>query len=114
MRKVALALLGILFLSFVGIDLAHLTGAIKQFPAFLFVENIVYALASLALMIGIVTNKDVWPLVTFFGAYLVGRVSRSVVTPYGTVPKLAPQHVPLLLLSLALALIGLYGCYKGR
>ncbi len=112
MRKVAAAILLVLFASFVGIDLAHVIGIIKRFPAFLFYENIVYAVASVILLIALLLRKNVYPLVTFFGAYLFGRVSRSVITPYGTVPKLAPQHVPLLLLSLALVLVGLYGCYK--
>jgi hypothetical protein len=103
----------VLFFSFVGIDVAHLVGVIKQFPAFLFFENVAYALASLVLLIAFAKGKEPWCWSTLFGSYLAGRVSRSVVTPYGTFPKLAPQHVPLLALSAALALASLAGRLRG-
>ncbi|ABU81463.1 hypothetical protein [Ignicoccus hospitalis] len=112
MKGPSSAVLILLFLSFIGIDVAHVIGVIKTFPFFLFVENLVYAGISLALLWGLLKDKDVWCLTASFGSYLTGRVSRSVITPYGTLPKLALQHVPLLALSLALALLGLWGCYR--
>lgn len=113
-RTLTIVLLVLLLLSFVGIDTAHLLGFIKEFPLFLFMENLVYAIISLVLIYLLLENKDAWPWVTFFGAYLTGRVSRSVITPYGTFPKLAAQHVPLLLLSLLLGVLGLIGCFKRK
>lgn len=113
-RTLTIVLLVLLLLSFVGIDAAHLLGFIKAFPVFLFMENLVYAAISLILIYLLLENKDAWPWVTFFGAYLTGRVSRSVITPYGTFPKLAAQHVPLLLLSLLLGVLGLIGCFKRK
>ena len=110
--EVTTAILLILLLSFIGIDLAHLLGLIKTFPLFLFIENLVYAAISAALLWELARGKKPWPYVASFGWYLTGRVSRSVITPYGTLPKLAAQHVPLLALSLALALLGLEGWLK--
>ncbi len=112
LRASTALLLFILLLGFIGIDLAHVVGFIKEFPFFLFMENLVYAIISVILIYFVAKGKDVWPFITFFGAYLTGRVSRSVITPYGTIPKLAPQHVPLLVLSLLLGILGLVGCYK--
>ncbi len=113
-RALTIALLILLLLGFVGIDVAHLLGLIKEFPLFLFVENLVYAIISLVLIYLLIENKDAWPWITFFGAYLTGRVSRSVITPFGTFPKLAAQHVPLLLISLLLGALGVVGCFRGR
>ena len=112
LKALTYIMLALLALSFFGIDLMHVIGVIREFPLFLFMENLVYLAASLLLMYGLKEGKDVWPWVTFFGAYLTGRVSRSVITPFGTFPKLALQHVPLLLMSLVLTLLGLIGCYK--
>ena len=105
-------ILSILLLSFVGIDLAHVFGFIRTFPLFLFAENLLYAAISAALLWKLMKGDKPWPYVASFGWYLTGRVSRSVITPYGTLPKLAAQHVPLLALSLALALLGLEGWLK--
>ncbi|NPA84600.1 MAG: hypothetical protein GXO07_01175 [Crenarchaeota archaeon] len=112
MRTLALALLALHFLAFVGIDLAGASGALGEFPPFLFFENLVYALAALGLAYGLLKGKDVWGLVVLYGAFLAGRVSRSVITPFGTFPELAAEHVPLVGMSLLLALVGLYQCYR--
>jgi len=94
-----LALNVILILGFVGIDVAHVTGAIKEFPTILFWENILYALVYIAFSVLMAMNVNVYPWLALFSAFVAGRVSRSVLSPYG-LERLAAQHVPLLLLLL--------------
>ena len=109
MQIALVALNVILILGFIGIDLAHVTGMIKEFPTILFWENVLYAVLYSAFTALMLMNVNVYPWLTLFSAFVAGRVSRSVLSPYGF-EKLAMQHVPLLILLLLDALLAAVLC----
>ncbi len=109
MQWLLVAINVILILGFIGIDLAHLAGAIKEFPTILFWENVVYASAYIIFTYLILSGVSVYPWLTLFSAFVAGRVSRSVLTPYGF-GELALQHVPLTLLLLIDAILAALLC----
>jgi hypothetical protein len=103
LNTLLLAINALLILGFIGIDVAHLSGAIKEFPTILFWENVLYALTYSAFTVAMISGVNVYPWLALFSGFVAGRVSRSVISPYG-IERLALQHVPLLLLLLADAL----------
>ncbi|UXD21808.1 hypothetical protein IPA_08375 [Ignicoccus pacificus DSM 13166] len=104
-----IALNAILIIGFIGIDIAHVTGLIKEFPTILFYENVIYAFIYGAFTAAILGGMNVYPWLTLYSAFVAGRVSRSIISPYG-VEKLAMQHVPLLFLLLADAILAALLC----
>ena len=109
MRWLLVALNVLLILGFIGIDLAHLAGIIKEFPTILFWENVAYASTYAILTYLMLNGVNVYPWLTLFSAFVAGRVSRSVITPYG-LGELAVQHVPLTLLLLIDAILAALLC----
>ncbi len=109
MRELLIAINVLLMLGFVGIDVLYLIGVIKQFPTILFWENVAYASAYAIFTYLILNGVNVYPWLTLFSAFVAGRVSRSVITPYGF-GELAMQHVPLTLLLLLDAILAALLC----
>ena len=106
MKKLILALVGFLMLNYVAIDLAHLLGFIRNFPLFLFFENIfwfsLYAISSYCLLRNEAKGYLLLSSVAWCNA---GRISRSVITPYGELPKLWMPHLFLEALILIVAVL---------
>ncbi len=106
MKRVILALTAFLMLNYVAIDLAHVLGVISRFPLFLFFENVFWFIAYAISLYCVLKKGRVGYLVLSAVAWFnAGRVSRSVVTPYGEVPKLWAPHLFLELLILAVAIL---------
>ena len=75
-------------------------------PTFIKYENILYStLYILFTYIAIKFSKVPLISLIFFN---VGRISRSIITPYGEIAEMAREHMPLLLF---LVLYGLYVSY---
>jgi len=92
----------VLAAGYVGINLA------TQLPLFLVGENLVYA--SIYGSAGILLARGrcrVLPILLFASSFNAGRVSRSIVTPTGSLGVLALEHVPLLTALLAVAVLSL-------
>ncbi len=109
MQTILLAINVLLILGFIGIDVAHLAGVIKEFPTILFWENVLYAFAFGTLTAMMALGYNVFPWMTLLAAFVAGRVSRSVLSPYGF-ERLAMQHVPLLALLLIDAILSALSC----
>lgn len=97
-----LALTGLLVLGYIGINL------VAELPRFLIGENLALA-ASYLVVAWLVARGSCagQPLMLLLASFNAGRVSRSIVTPRGETGELALQHIPLLALILAVALIAL-------
>ena len=104
--KAWLALTLLLVAGHVGIIFA------TELPGFLVAENLVLAAVYLAGVAGLLRGQAGLVLVAGVVAlYSAGRVSRSIVSPAGQLGELWLQHIPLLLLDLAVGLLGAYiGC----
>ncbi len=99
LRKALLALTLILIIGYIGINF------VAPLPAFLVGENLFYAASYAILAYMLWKGRRVEPLYVLLAGFNAGRVSRSVVTPYGTPGRLAVQHIPLLALILAAAFL---------
>lgn len=90
----------ILVLGYIGINF------VAPLPLFLTAENIFYAISYSYLLYQAEKGaKWAYPAMLVLAAFNAGRVSRSLVTPYGTLGPLWLQHVPLELLVLVVALL---------
>ena len=99
---VEVTLIGLLIVSYLGINL------VADLPRFLIGENITLALLyALTLYLILRGHSLGQPLALFIAAFNAGRVSRSIISPRGEVGELALQHIPLLVLILAVALLAL-------
>ncbi len=110
MERLLAGLLTLLILGHAGIDLAVYTGVIHSpgFTGFLYAENICFIAAYAAALYGLMRGRRWGPgVAAVVGLFGAGRVSRSIVSPSGAIGYLAVQHVPLLLLDLAVGLLGL-------
>ena len=108
---------GLLGKAWLGLTLLLIAGHIgiifaTELPGFLVAENIVLAAIYLAGVAGLLRGQAGLVLAAGIVAlYSAGRVSRSIVSPEGQLGELWLQHIPLLLLDLAVGLLGVYiGC----
>ncbi len=99
--------------AFYGLTLLLVAGHIgilfgAELPRFLVYENIVLA-ALYSVGLAAAWRGQAWgyTLVAVVALFSAGRVSRSIVGSRGEVGELAVQHVPLLLLDLAVGLLAL-------
>ncbi len=93
--KAVEALLVLLVVSHIGINF------VAPLPPFLVAENIVYAVLYAIAVYGVARgSRGALLLASLVSAFEAGRVSRSIVSPWGKVGSLALQHVPLLSLLL--------------
>ncbi len=74
-------------------------------PLFIMVENLVYAAVLGAAALLYDRGWQVRAAAALVAAFSAGRVSRSVVTPVGTLGELALQHLPLLAWLIALSIV---------
>ena len=75
-------------------------------PLFIKYENILYALLYI-LFTYIALRRSKVPLLTLI-FFNIGRISRSIITSYGEVARMAMEHLPLLIF---LVIYGLYTAY---
>jgi hypothetical protein len=95
-------LTGVLVAGYIGINFT------ADLPRFLVVENIALAVTYTILLVAHLKGaKAAYPVFTLVAGFNAGRVSRSIVTPRGELGELAVQHIPLLALILAVALLAL-------
>ena len=106
LRRALLALTLLLIAGYIGINF------VAPLPAFLVGENLFYAASYSILAYMLWRGRRVEPLYLLLAGFNAGRVSRSVVTPYGAPGRLALQHIPLLLLILAAAFLALASVYR--
>ena len=107
LRTTLLALTILLVAGYIGVDL------MLPLPAFLYYENIAYAVCYAVLGYAFARGRRVEPLYVLLAGFNAGRVSRTVVTPEGSLGPLALQHVPLLAIVLAVAVLALLLIYRG-
>ncbi len=89
----------ILVISYIAINFA------ADLPRFLIGENLLLALLYTILTLEAHNcNPASQPLLVFLAAFNAGRVSRSIISPRGEPGELAIQHIPLLLMILAVAI----------
>ena len=105
--KAGLAALSfILAAGYIGINF------VAQLPLFLIGENILYAVSYSVLAYMLLRGRRVEPLYLLLTGFNAGRVSRSVITPYGRPGPLAMQHIPLLVLILVAAVLALIASHR--
>ncbi len=101
-RNVLAALLSLLVASHIGINF------VARLPVFLIAENIVYTVLYAIALYGLKRNtRWSYKLASIVTLFEAGRVSRSIVSPWGVVGGLALQHIPLLALLLVTAALAL-------
>ncbi|GAY25849.1 hypothetical protein ATG_10520 [Desulfurococcaceae archaeon AG1] len=96
------ALAVLLAVGFIAINIA------VPLPSFLVAENIVVAITMILGVLlttrWLVTGASILALVSLFYS---GRISRSVITPYGTLSPMWEAHIPVLLLLAILGILSL-------
>lgn len=107
--RAAIIVLGVLLVvGYIGVDM------VLPLPVFLVAENLFWAVVYAAPLAMLATRGEkmgplLWLVVV--SAANLGRVSRSIITPYGTPGPLALEHIPLatvIALVLALSSLALY------
>ncbi len=94
--RVLVVLGSLLVLGYIGINF------VAPLPGFLVAENIAWALLyAVATVLVLRGDGRAYPLLTAISGFNAGRVSRSIVTPYGSLAPLALEHVPLLVVITA-------------
>ncbi len=97
------ALTLLLIVGYVGINFA------ADLPRFLVAENLLLAAAYAAGLYGVTHyGKPAFAYLALLAGFNAGRVSRSIVGPRGELGDLALEHVPLLLLILAVGVVSAY------
>jgi len=106
---VTLGLVVVLVAGYIGINFE------ADLPRFLIAENIGLAILYLVWVAAVLGGaRWAYPYLLFISSFNAGRVSRSVVTPEGKPAELAREHIPLLALVLAVALLALYSTLSRR
>lgn len=110
-KKTLELMLALTVIGYIGINF------VAQLPTFLIGENLAYAIMYSVLLYLILIDKfdkAKIPLAIVL-SFNLGRVSRSIIEPSGSLHPLAMAHIPLMLvLVLNLALTLIYGYIKGR
>lgn len=106
--RVALGILGsILIAGYILINIA------VDLPLFLFLQNITYAALYAITILTLYRRGDPAPLAAL-SLFNLGRVSRSIIGPDGSIGRLALEHIPLFTLIALVSILSIAYHYLRR
>ena len=106
-RKITSILIIIIIIMYVSINF------FSQLPYFLVFENIIYSILYVIAFYYVYFNSCPVPALVL-STFNLGRLSRSIISATGTIPKLAIFHLPLFLVILVVMILSWYGLLHTR
>jgi len=95
-------LASLLIIGFLGV------GFLTPLPPFLYIENLAVAfLLALGLLLSVKGLRTGLYIIAIVSLVYSGRISRSIISPIGTLQPLWEAHVPVVVLLLALGIISM-------